>query len=200
MKFITAFTVGHSITLLAATLFRVQANPYLIDAVIAVSVIYKGFDNLDGFRQRIGILPPNLLGMVFAFGLMHGFGLATRLQQWPLPNDGLVVRILAFNAGVELGQIAALAAMFAVLQLWRRSATFAHFSIIANASLIAAGTFLFLSQMHLYQHERWPDEFGFSKLNHELDHLTNDALRNGAERFEPVPTSPETGVTIQRKP
>ena len=82
-----------------------------ITAVIALSVIYKGFENLGGFEKRLGIKAPNLLTMVFVFGLIHGFGLSTRLQELPLGGDGLVVRILAFNVGVELGQIAALAFM-----------------------------------------------------------------------------------------
>lgn len=107
-KFVTAFTIGHSITLLGATLLGVSANYYLIDAVIAISVIYKGFDNLDGFRKIFGMPAPNLLLMVLGFGLIHGFGLSARLQRLPLPEEGLVERIIAFNVGVELGQIAAL--------------------------------------------------------------------------------------------
>src|SRR5215204_2770082 len=111
VKFITAFTLGHSITLVCATLLGIKANYFLIDAAIAISVIYKGFDNLDGFRRWIGMNEPNLLWMVLGFGLVHGFGLSTRLQQLPLPNEGLVTRILAFNVGVEIGQVAALVAM-----------------------------------------------------------------------------------------
>ena len=97
VTFITAFTIGHSITLVAATLCGVQANYFLIDAVIAVSVIYKGFDNLDGFRKWFAVQSPNLLAMVFGFGLIHGFGLSTRLQHIGLPSDGLTSRpFLAF--------------------------------------------------------------------------------------------------------
>jgi hydrogenase/urease accessory protein HupE len=88
-KFVTAFTIGHCITLLGATLLGIKANYFLVDAVIAISVIYKGFDNLDGFRKTLGVNPPNLLLMVLGFGLIHGFGLATRLQGLPLPKDGL---------------------------------------------------------------------------------------------------------------
>src|SRR5215203_1776738 len=108
VKFITAFTLGHSVTLLGATLLGWRANAYLVDAVIAVSVIYKGFDNLDGFKRAIGVRAPNLLAMVFLFGLVHGLGLSTRVQGLPLPDKGLVTRLLAFNAGVELGQVLAL--------------------------------------------------------------------------------------------
>lgn len=186
VTFITAFTVGHSITLIAATLYGVQANYFLIDAVIAVSVIYKGFDNLDGFRKWIGITPPWLLGMVFGFGLIHGFGLATRLQDIGLPDDGLTPRLLAFNAGVEVGQITALAVMAAVLALFRRSSAFPPFTIMANGFLIVAGSLLFLMQMHGYQHTAYPDDFGFSTNSHILDHFNND-IPSGDQVSEPTP-------------
>lgn len=169
-KFVTVFTLGHSITLLGGTLLGIQANYYLIDAVIAISVIYKGFDNLDGFRRGLGIEPPSLLWMVFGFGLIHGFGLATRLQQLPLPEDGLVARILAFNVGVELGQIAALVVMVAALAALRRTASFRPFTIAANYGLVIAGALLFLMQMHGYLHTRHPDDLGFSSDLHEHDH------------------------------
>src|SRR5882672_3805811 len=92
VKFITAFTLGHCITLVFATLLHIKANYYLVDAVIALTVCYKAFDNLDGFRKYIGMAPPSLLGVVFLFGLIHGFGLSTRLQQLPLGQEGLVLR------------------------------------------------------------------------------------------------------------
>ena len=122
-KFVTAFTVGHCITLIFATFYQITWNYYLVDAIIAVSVIYKGFDNNGGFQKYFDIKSPNLLAAVFGFGLLHGFGLSTRLQQLPLGDDktGILLRILSFNVGVELGQIAALSAMVAVLALWRRS-------------------------------------------------------------------------------
>lgn len=169
-KFVTVFTLGHSITLLAGTLLGIEANYFLVDAVIAISVIYKGFDNLDGFRKWIGVKPPNLLLMVFGFGLVHGFGLSTRLQKLPLPQDGLVERILAFNVGVELGQLAALVVMVAILTLWRRSSTFPVFSRVANVGLIVAGCLLFLMQMHGWLHTTHPDGLGFSSDLHAHDH------------------------------
>lgn len=187
VTFITAFTLGHSITLIAATLLGVQANYFLVDAVIALSVIYKGFDNLDGFRRWIGIDPPNLLGIVFAFGLIHGFGLATRLQGVGLPDDGLMPRLLAFNAGVEIGQVAALAVMTALLAVMRRSRTFAPFTVIANGFLIVAGILLFLMQMHGYQHTAYPDDFGFSTNQHIIDHFNND-VPSGDQIQIPPPT------------
>lgn len=166
VKFITAFTVGHCITLIFATLLHIRANYFLIDAVIALTVCYKAFDNLDGFKKYIGTASPNLLGAVFGFGLIHGFGLSTRLQQLPLGHDGLVVKILSFNLGVELGQIAALLVMGFILNQWRNTASFAKFSNVANAGLMAAGTLLFLMQLHGYQHTRYPDDFPLNRDDH----------------------------------
>ena len=91
IKFVTAFTIGHSITLIFATFYKITANYYLIDAVIAFSVIYKGFENLDGFKKVFFRNAPNLILMVFLFGLIHGFGLSTRLQQLHLNEDSLLL-------------------------------------------------------------------------------------------------------------
>ena len=147
VRFITAFTVGHCITLLGATLAGISANAHLIDAVIAVSVIYKGFENLDGFKRVFKKGAPNLLWMVFGFGLIHGFGLSTRLQELPLGDDGLIVRILSFNLGVELGQIAALCVMLMVFKVWQKTASFSKFSTAANWLLVLAGLGLLVFQM-----------------------------------------------------
>ncbi len=153
VRFITAFTVGHCITLLGATMAGITANAYIIDAVIALSVIYKGFENLDGFKKTLKIEAPNLLTMVFIFGLIHGFGLSTRLQELTLGQEGLVSRILAFNVGVELGQIAALTVMLGFFAVWKKSTTFQTFSTAANAALILAGIGLFVMQVDGYMHE-----------------------------------------------
>lgn len=166
VKFVTAFTIGHSITLIFATLAMITADYYLVDAVIALSVCYKGFDNNDGFRRYLGVKAPNLLAAVFVFGLIHGFGLSTRLQQMPLGEEGLILRILSFNLGVELGQITALTGMVAVLSYWRRHRSFAKFSTAANNALIAAGALLFLMQMHGYSHSTAPEAFAFNDDAH----------------------------------
>lgn len=168
LKFVTAFTVGHSITLIVATFMGITANYYLIDAVIALSVVYKGFDNTDGFRRYLDTAPPNLLAMVFAFGLIHGFGLSTRLQQLPLGEPGLAMlgRIVAFNVGVEVGQVVALAVMVLVLASWRHRASFEKFGRVTNHGLIAAGVLLFVMQMHGYLHTTNPSEFGFDADGH----------------------------------
>ncbi len=147
-KFITAFTIGHSITLIFATFMGITANYFLIDAVIALTVVYKGFDNLDGFRKWLKMDSPNLIALVFLFGLIHGFGLSSRLQMLPLPETGLLLRILSFNLGVELGQIIGLAVMLFLLNLWRKSSSFGRFSTAVNVVLVLAGIGLFGFQMN----------------------------------------------------
>lgn len=186
VKFITAFTLGHCITLIFATLFQIRANYYLIDAVIALTVCYKAFDNLDGFKKYLGTASPNMLGAVFAFGLIHGFGLSTRLQQLPLGDDtaGLVMRILSFNVGVELGQILALVLMGTLLATWRPSPTFPKFSSAANVLLMFVGVLLFLMQLHGYQHTRHPDDFPLNKDDHYHVHA------DMAAPVEPAPLAP----------
>ena len=149
VKFVTAFTVGHSITLVFATLYNITANYYLIDAVIAFSVIYKGFENLGGFKKWLSMNAPNLVIMVFVFGLIHGFGLSTRLQQINLGDHNLLYSILSFNVGVELGQIAALAIVFPALMVIRGK-FFDKISKISNYGLIIAGTFLLIFQLNGY--------------------------------------------------
>ena len=146
VKYITAFTLGHSITLVFATMYGISANYFLVDAVIALSVCYKGFDNLDGFNKYLGRPSPNLILVIFGFGLIHGFGLSTRLQQLPLGESGLIGRILSFNLGVEVGQIIALAIMLLIISSWRRTKSFTQFSTVSNGGLIAAGVLLFFMQ------------------------------------------------------
>lgn len=178
VKFITAFTLGHCVTLIFATLLHIKANFYLIDAVIALTVCYKAFDNLDGFKKYIGIPSPNLLGAVTLFGLIHGFGLSTRLQQLPLGQEGLVLRILSFNLGVELGQIVALSGMWIVLSSWRKTASFMKFSKVANVGLMFAGLLLLLMQLHGYQHSRFADDFPLNKDEHFELHENMDRSRD----------------------
>lgn len=174
VKYITAFTLGHSITLIFATVFGISANYFLVDAVIALSVCYKGFDNLDGFKKFLGQPSPNLLLVIFGFGLVHGFGLSTRLQQLPLGESGLIMRILSFNFGVEIGQVVALAIMLLIISGWRKTSSFIQFSTVSNSALIAAGAFLFMMQLHGFGHNTNPDQFGFSTDNHFHEHKKID--------------------------
>ena len=149
IKFVTAFTIGHSITLIFATLYKISANYYLIDAVIAFSVIYKGFENLDGFKKWLHKNPPNIILMVFIFGLIHGFGLSTRLQQLNLTDHNLIFSILSFNVGVELGQILALLIVFPLLLLIRRK-SYKKISVLLNWGLIFLGMLLLIYQLNGY--------------------------------------------------
>jgi len=159
VKYITAFTLGHSVTLIFATFNAIQVNYFLIDAVIALSVCYIAFVNLGGFKKYLNVNPPNMLLMITSLGLIHGLGLSTRLQQLPLNQDQLLMNIISFNIGIELGQISALALMLLVLTAFRKSNAFPTFSLITNTVLIAAGGYLFLMQMHGYAHTSHPEEF-----------------------------------------
>lgn len=182
VKYITAFTVGHSVTLIWATFNEVQINYFLIDAIIGLSVVYIAFANLDGFKKYFDIQPPNLLVMIVLFGLIHGLGLSTRLQQLPLSEDDLLMNIIAFNVGIELGQIAALTVMMLLLAGLRKSAKFVQFSRVSNVFLIFAGFYFALMHMHAYSHVSHPDEFGFSADNHIHEHIRLDELR--AEKLQ----------------
>lgn len=139
--YVTLFSIGHSITLLTGVLGDIHVNPYLVDAVVGLSVAYKAFDNLGGFVRLVGF-QPDLRAAVFGFGLVHGFGLATKLQEIDLSPDGLVTNMLAFNVGVELGQLVALSAMLLVIIWWRRRKNFEGQAIIANTVLLCAGFLL----------------------------------------------------------
>jgi len=177
VKYITAFTLGHSVTLIFATFNAIQVNYFLIDAVIALSVCYIAFANLDGFKKYLDVKAPNMLVMITSLGLIHGLGLSTRLQQLPLSEDQLLMNIISFNLGIELGQIMALAVMLVLLAGCRKAASFKQFSKISNYGLIFAGLYLFLMQMHGYSHVTDPDEFGFSSDNHIHDHIKMDEER-----------------------
>ena len=179
VKFVTIFTIGHSITLIFATFMSINANYYLIDAVIAISVIYKAFDNNKGFENYLGIKSPNLLVMVLLFGLIHGFGLSTRLQQLPLgeQNMDMLLKIISFNVGVEIGQIIALIFMLIILTRWRKLASFAKFSKITNHALMFAGFMLLLMQLHGYLHTANEEEFGFNQDAHYHHHLDIEAAK-----------------------
>src|SRR6266487_642929 len=149
VQYVTLFTVGHSVTLLAGVLGGIRANPYLIDAVIGFSVVYKAFDNMDGFKRFLGF-QPNARIAVLAFGLFHGFGLATKLQEFSLPARGLVTNIVSFNVGVEIGQILALTAVLLALGYWRTRSGFARHAFITNTALMTGGFLLIGRQLSGY--------------------------------------------------
>lgn len=147
--YISFFTLGHSATLLFGVLSDIQINVYLIDAIIAASIIYKGFDNLGGFKQIFG-KQPNTKVAVLIFGLFHGFGLATKLQEFKFDQDGLFVNLLGFNLGVEIGQFLALGLVLILFDFWRRHQSFIKFSKITNTVLMAAGFLLLAFQLTGY--------------------------------------------------
>ena len=149
LKFITVFTVGHCITLIGATYLGITANEHLVDAVIALSVLYKGFENLGGF-ERLGVTSPNLLLMVGLFGLIHGFGLSTRLQSFDMGGEQFLAKILCFNLGVELGQVLALIPIVFVITLLRTRKQFPAFYKAVNWYLVIAGVGLFMYQLYGY--------------------------------------------------
>ena len=149
LKFITVFTIGHCITLIGATYAGITANEHLVDAVIALSVLYKGFENLKGF-EKLNVKVPNLLFMVGIFGLIHGFGLSTRLQSFDIGQEQFLAKILCFNLGVEVGQILALIPIVFLLTLSRKHKQFPAFYKAVNWYLILAGVALFVYQIYGY--------------------------------------------------
>ena len=136
--YVSLFSLGHSITLLAGVFFKLHVDPHLVDAVIGLSVAYKAFDNLSGFRTLAGVQPDPRVA-VFGFGLIHGFGLATKLQALNLNPDGLLANLVSFNVGVEIGQVLALTLILAVMTLWRRTRAFEPTARGANVLLMLAG-------------------------------------------------------------
>jgi len=150
VRFITAFTIGHSITLISATYLAFAVNEHMIDAIIGLSVFYKGFENLGLFQKVFKVNPPHLLKMVFIFGLIHGLGLSARLQSFAVNQEGILLKILSFNLGVELGQIAALIPIVYVINVWRNKESFEPFFKAVNTYLLLAGVALASYQVALY--------------------------------------------------
>ena len=139
--YVTLFALGHSTTLLAGVFFNIHANPFLIDAIIGLSVVYKALDNLGAFPTLVGFQPDQKLA-VLIFGFFHGFGLATKLQDLIASRDGLIPNLVSFNVGVEMGQFMALSVILILMTLWRRSPTFTRNVVVANAALMCAGIVL----------------------------------------------------------
>ena len=149
LLYVSLFTIGHSLTLLGGVLGGIHANPFLIDAVIGFSVVYKAFENMDGFRKVFGF-QPDTRAAVLIFGLFHGFGLATKLQDFELAPQGLVANIVSFNVGVELGQGLALTFILIALTFWRTRSGFFHHAFATNAIVMACGLLLVGYQLSGY--------------------------------------------------
>jgi len=149
VQYVSLFTIGHSVTLLAGVLGGIHANAYLIDAMIGFSVVYKAFENMDGFRYFLGF-QPNTRMAVLIFGLFHGFGLATKLQEFALAPTGLVANIVSFNVGVEIGQGLALTAILIALTYWRTRSGFSRHAFASNGLVMACGFLLVGYQLSGY--------------------------------------------------
>jgi len=147
--YVTLFAIGHSVTLLYGVLSGTHINAYLVDAIIGLSVVYKALDNLGAFQRFFGV-QPNTKAAVLIFGFFHGFGLATKLQEFTLAPDGLVANIIAFNVGVELGQFVALGGILIAISYWRRTDAFRRQAFVANALLMTAGFMLIGYQLTGY--------------------------------------------------
>jgi len=147
--YVTLFAVGHSTTMLLGVYFGTNINSYLIDAIIGFSVVYKALDNLGAFRRWFGF-QPNTKAATLVFGLFHGFGLATKIQEFEISRDGLIPNLLAFNVGVEIGQLLALAAILIAMSYWRRSNSFLKHAYSANVLIMIAGFMLIGYQLTGY--------------------------------------------------
>ena len=139
--YVTLFAVGHVITLLSGVLMEISINAYIIDAIIGFSVVYKALDNMGAFQRWFGY-QPNTKAATFLFGLIHGFGLATKILDYEISVNGLIPNLLAFNVGVELGQILALGVMLIAIGYWRRSGQFLRHAYSANSFMMMLGFLL----------------------------------------------------------
>lgn len=139
--YVTLFALGHSITLLFGVLSNISISPYVIDAIIGFSVVYKALDNLGAF-QRWFDYQPDTRAATLIFGLLHGFGLATKIQEFEISPDGLIANLIAFNVGVEIGQLLALGTILILMGYWRRTASFWRHAYTANVAMMSAGFLL----------------------------------------------------------
>lgn len=139
--YVSLFAIGHSSTLLIGVYFDIPANAYLIDAIIGLSVVYKALDNMGAYQRWFGF-QPNTKVATLIFGLFHGFGLATKILEFEISNDGLLANLISFNVGVEIGQLLALSGILIFMGFWRRHDMFYKHAYNANTLLMAAGLML----------------------------------------------------------
>jgi hypothetical protein len=147
--YVSLFALGHSTTMILGVYFNVGINSYLIDAIIGLSVVYKALDNLGAYQRWFGF-QPNTKIATLVFGLFHGFGLATKIIEYEISPDGLVPNLIAFNVGVEIGQLLALAVILIGMGYWRRTASFVRHAYTANVAMMSAGFFLVGMQLAGY--------------------------------------------------
>ena len=139
--YVTLFAVGHSVTLLLGVLADISISSYVIDAIIGFSVVYKALDNLGAFQRWFGY-QPDTRAATLTFGLLHGFGLATKIQEYEISPDGLIANLIAFNVGVEIGQLLVLGGILILMGYWRRTASFWRHAYTANVAMMSAGFLL----------------------------------------------------------
>ncbi len=139
--YVTLFAVGHIITLLGGVLFEIHFNPYIIDAIIGFSVVYKALDNMGAYQRWFGF-QPSTKAATFIFGLFHGFGLAAKILDYEMSKDGLLANLIAFNVGVEIGQILALVVILIAMNYWRHTKSFMRRAYSVNTALMMAGFLL----------------------------------------------------------
>lgn len=147
--YVTLFAVGHVITLLAGVLMEISISAYIIDAIIGFSVVYKALDNMGAFQRWFGV-QPNTKVATFLFGLIHGFGLATKILEYEIPKDGLLINLISFNVGVEIGQILALIVILVAITYWRKFGNFMKQAYTANAFMMMLGFLLMGYQISGY--------------------------------------------------
>lgn len=144
--YVSLFAIGHSVTMVYGVYADVNVNAYLIDAIIGLSVVYKALDNLGAYQRWFNV-QPNTKAATLIFGLVHGFGLAAKIQEYEIARDGLLPNLLAFNAGVEIGQLLALGLILIAMGFWRRTAGFLKHAYTANVAIMCAGFMLFGYQL-----------------------------------------------------
>ncbi|WP_022961453.1 HupE/UreJ family protein [Halopseudomonas pelagia] len=147
--YVSLFAVGHSLTMLLGVYFNIGINSYIIDAIIGLSVVYKALDNLGAYQRWFGF-QPNTKAATLIFGLFHGFGLSSKIIEYDISPDGLVPNLLAFNVGVEMGQLIALAMILIVMSFWRKTERFFHHAYTANVAMMGAGFLLIGYQLTGY--------------------------------------------------
>ena len=147
--YVSLFALGHSTTLLFGVLAGTTVNSYIIDAIIGLSVVYKALDNMGAYQRWFGF-QPDTRAATLIFGLFHGFGLATKIREFDIAEDGLIPNLLAFNVGVEIGQFLALAAILIAISFWRRTSSFWRHAYTANVALMSAGFMLIGYQLTGY--------------------------------------------------
>jgi hypothetical protein len=144
--YVSLFAIGHSTTMILGVLADVSVSAYLIDAIIGLSVVYKGLDNIGGFRRWLGF-QPDTRAATLIFGFFHGFGLATKILEYDMSPDGLFPNLLAFNVGVEIGQLLGLSAILIAMTYWRRTPSFERHAYTGNVILMTAGFVLMGRQL-----------------------------------------------------